>query len=114
MPDAILWRVVGLQFGLQILSRRSTPHAKARGVAVEGRWSVSIGLSEGGSTTRMSWRCAGAITRYQEGSERISARHVEIFCRLVAISPPTLDHDVIKSPSASLPVGKGQLIRVGA
>jgi hypothetical protein len=61
----------------------------------------------------MSWRCAGAITRYQEGSERISARHVEIFCRLVAISPPTLDQDVIKSPSASLPVGKGQLTRVG-
>ena len=62
----------------------------------------------------MSWRCAGAITRYQEGSERISARHLEIFCRLVAISPPTLDHDVIRLPSASsLPVGKGQLTRVG-
>ena len=39
--------------------------------------------------TRMSWRCAGASTRYQEGSRRIPARHLEIFCRLVAISPPT-------------------------
>ena len=113
MPDAILWRVVGLQFGLQILSRRSTPHAKARGSCRRETRSVSIGLSKGDSTTRMSWRCAGAITRYQEGSERISARHLEIFCRLVAISPPTLDQDVIKSPSASLPVGKGQLTRVG-
>ena len=62
----------------------------------------------------MSWRCAGASTRYQEGSERIPARHLEIFCRLVAISPPTLDDDVIRSLSASsLPVGKGQLTRVG-
>jgi hypothetical protein len=62
----------------------------------------------------MSWRCAGASTRYQEGSERIAARHLEIFCRLVAISPPTLDDDVIRLPSASsLPVGKGQLTRVG-
>ena len=52
--------------------------------------------------------------RYQEGNGRRRARHLDIFCRLVAISPPTLDVDVIRSPSASsLPVGKGQLTRVG-
>ena len=49
----------------------------------------------------MSWRCAGASTRYQEGSKRIPARHLEIFCRLVAISPPTLNDDVIRSLAAS-------------
>jgi len=48
------------------------------------------------------------------GSEHISARHLEIFLRLVALSPPTLDDDVIKSPSeSSLPVGKRPLTRVG-
>jgi hypothetical protein len=52
--------------------------------------------------------------RYQEGNGRRRARHPDIFCSLVAISPPTLDVDVIRSPSASsLPVGKGQLTRVG-
>ena len=52
--------------------------------------------------------------RYQEGSERIPARHLAIFCRLVAISPPTLDHDVITSLAASsLSAGNGQLTRVG-
>jgi hypothetical protein len=43
------------------------------------------------------WRCASAITRYQEGIKRIPAIPLEGFCRLVAISPPIADHDVITS-----------------
>ena len=55
-----------------------------------------------------------ARSPYQESSERTPASLPGTFCRLVAISPPTLDDDVIRSPSASsLPVGKGQLTRVG-
>jgi hypothetical protein len=39
MPHTMLYRVVRLQFRLQILSRRSTPHGKT-GVVVEGRWNA--------------------------------------------------------------------------
>ena len=46
---------------------------------------------------------------------RVRSTRSNVFCRLVAISPPTLDHDVIQLPlEFSLPVGQGELTRVGA
>lgn len=88
---------------------------KMRSVGTWGRFDFPVMLN----TALQSWQifrphchfpCASTLAikpaLYQGGSERISARHLEIFRQLVAISPPTLDHDMIKSRSASLPVGK--------
>ena len=62
----------------------------------------------------MSWRFAGASAVTKKAASASPQDISRCFCRLVAISPPTLDDDVIRSPLASsLPVGKGQLTRVG-
>ena len=56
--------------------------------------------------------------RLRRAGSRVRRRRIpkrsKCFCRLVAISPPTLDHDVIKCHwSSRCQLGQGELTRVG-
>jgi hypothetical protein len=67
---------------------------------------------KGGPLITPMLACVEAITR-----PRTQRAHLQdmsrLFCRLVAISSPTLDHDVIKIPVSVIASLAGQLIRVG-